>query len=128
MTVQNKNAGTAATVPAKKQTSPQKGEVMNQTIRTTIPEIKCARCMCPPGTGETFIHEAILVGDDVINTSFKIECNCPCHCHDGIPPAQSPTPERHTIGGELARIVYGPGGLASRIRANRNACTCEVPS
>lgn len=87
---------------------------MNQTIRTTIPEIKCARCMCPSGTGEIFVD------------GMKLEC--PCHCHDGIPPAQSPTPERHTIGGELARIVYGPGGLASRIRANRNVCTCEVPS
>lgn len=87
---------------------------MNQTIRTKAPKIKCPRCLCPPGDGEIFID------------GYKMEC--PCHCHGSIPPADSPsharTPERHTIGGELARTVYGIGGLASRIRANRNACTC----
>lgn len=112
MIVENKNAETAATVSAKKPNSTsQKEEVMNQTIRTTRNEIKCARCMCPPGAGEIFVD------------GMKLEC--PCHCHDGIPPAQAHAPEpKRYIGGELARAIYGNGGLRDRIMAKRNACTC----
>ncbi len=116
MSSRNEIAGTAATVPANNNNpNPKKEGIMNQTLRTKAPEIKCPRCLCPPGDGEIFID------------GYKMEC--PCHCHGSIPPADSPsharTPDRHTIGGELARTVYGMGGLRDRIKAKR-ACTCEV--